>query len=55
MDSDKIEQGDPFPTPPSLAEQLATLEPVTAAELDALAIEDLSDEEWVRFAEALGL
>ena len=54
MDSDNAKTSR-FPAPPTLAEQLATLKPVTEADLDALAMTDLTDEEAELFAEALGL
>ena len=37
----------------SFDERLAAARPVTAEDLDAMAIEDLTDEEWDRFWAAL--
>jgi hypothetical protein len=43
------------PAEPSFEERLAKRRPVTDADLDAMAMDDLTDEEWDRFAEALGI
>ena len=54
MDSDQA-KSNRFPAPPTLEEQLTRLRPVTDEDLDAMAMDDLTDEEWDRFAEALGI